>query len=441
MALTSANQAASSTPAANLYTTLAALMSSAGWYEHSDSPISAIAAGNTGDSAENVVVRVWMNAATLGAATVFVYISVVDTVGQTPRLRFRCSETYQPVTTVASGGTCTTDVSADTFTKTSHGLVANQQVRFDTIVNTTGITANTWYWVISSGLTANVFKISATRGGAAVDLTGSNGSASAYTGGPIYPCPGMNSSSTFTPAADDSVNGNISTALYQSAGTNAITGYVDMFVSAAGFGYVMGANANEVVLATGTPSLGWMHCGRVVPADNLSPSSTVCFLGGRASSTGVNVGWTLSTTAGGNYRTSRQPNQGANSMTGPFCFYIGASAELIVPYNVSGAAGYGGQQGTAHKWLANQAAQVGYLHAAGNVRAEAAVRTHLCKLSNTAVTGWDTMVNVQGQATIGDTMTIGGVTYYLVGPTHLYTSGASGAVMYPRMMCIKSTAF
>ena len=63
---------------------------------------------------------------------------------------------------------------ADTVTRTSHGYVNGDTVRFYNIVTTTGISANAPYYVIDA--TANTFKVSLTVGGAAVDLV-SDGSA------------------------------------------------------------------------------------------------------------------------------------------------------------------------------------------------------------------------------------------------------------------------
>lgn len=68
----------------------------------------------------------------------------------------------------------TTQAAADTITKTAHGLVADDQVVFDTIVTTTGISADTVYYV-SGTVAANTFQVSATKGGAAIDLTGGDG--------------------------------------------------------------------------------------------------------------------------------------------------------------------------------------------------------------------------------------------------------------------------
>ena len=66
--------------------------------------------------------------------------------------------------------------SLDTFTTVSaHSLVASDQVTFSATDGTlpTGVTAGTTYYVIASGLTATVFKVSATEGGSSIDVTGS----------------------------------------------------------------------------------------------------------------------------------------------------------------------------------------------------------------------------------------------------------------------------
>lgn len=57
---------------------------------------------------------------------------------------------------------------------TGHGLYANAPVKFTTTgALPTGITAGTTYYVISAGLTADTFRISATIGGAAINTSGS----------------------------------------------------------------------------------------------------------------------------------------------------------------------------------------------------------------------------------------------------------------------------
>jgi len=82
-----------------------------------------------------------------------------------------------------------TTIGAVTFTdtgdlvgKVAHGLVAGDIVEFDTIVTTTGISTATEYYVIASGLTADAFKVSATKGGSALALT-TNGTGTAIKKG------------------------------------------------------------------------------------------------------------------------------------------------------------------------------------------------------------------------------------------------------------------
>lgn len=69
---------------------------------------------------------------------------------------------------------CQAEADDDLITATGHGLVANDTVIFE--VDDAGtmagnLTADTTYYVISSGLTSSVFKVSATLGGAAVNIS------------------------------------------------------------------------------------------------------------------------------------------------------------------------------------------------------------------------------------------------------------------------------
>jgi len=53
----------------------------------------------------------------------------------------------------------------------AHKLVAGDRVRFSALTGGTGLSINTNYFVIASGLTATVLKVSATLGGAEIDFT------------------------------------------------------------------------------------------------------------------------------------------------------------------------------------------------------------------------------------------------------------------------------
>jgi len=72
---------------------------------------------------------------------------------------------------VKSVAACTFTDAGDLVTRVAHGYVAGNVVEFPTVVTTTGISANTEYFVIAAGLTADAFQVSATSGGAALPLT------------------------------------------------------------------------------------------------------------------------------------------------------------------------------------------------------------------------------------------------------------------------------
>lgn len=67
------------------------------------------------------------------------------------------------------------DVAGNTIQSPAHGLVANDQVRVEQFPGDTpipaGLVENTTYFVIATGLTADVFELSATQAGAAIDIT------------------------------------------------------------------------------------------------------------------------------------------------------------------------------------------------------------------------------------------------------------------------------
>lgn len=72
-----------------------------------------------------------------------------------------------------SGKRCTVAAATDKFTFTSHGFSDGEAVRIDAEYATdtlpTGVNNSTTYYVVSSA--ANDFKLSATQGGAAIDIT------------------------------------------------------------------------------------------------------------------------------------------------------------------------------------------------------------------------------------------------------------------------------
>lgn len=66
----------------------------------------------------------------------------------------------------------TANAGTDTITRVAHGLVANDVIFFSGVSIFAGLAVSTQYWVISAGLTADDFRLSLTKGGAAVDITG-----------------------------------------------------------------------------------------------------------------------------------------------------------------------------------------------------------------------------------------------------------------------------
>ena len=67
-------------------------------------------------------------------------------------------------------GAVTFTATGDLVGKTAHGLIAGDIVRFSAVVTSTVPVISTNYYVISSGLTADAFKISATEGGATINI-------------------------------------------------------------------------------------------------------------------------------------------------------------------------------------------------------------------------------------------------------------------------------
>jgi len=73
-----------------------------------------------------------------------------------------------------SAGFTVSIASPAVFTSSGHVLVAGDKIRFTTSgALPTGLLINTDYYVISAGLNANEFRVSATRGGPAVNTSGS----------------------------------------------------------------------------------------------------------------------------------------------------------------------------------------------------------------------------------------------------------------------------
>lgn len=67
-------------------------------------------------------------------------------------------------------GAVTFTAATDLITKTAHGLVEGDIVRFSAVTGPATPAINTNYYVISSGLTADAFKVSTTEGGSTINI-------------------------------------------------------------------------------------------------------------------------------------------------------------------------------------------------------------------------------------------------------------------------------
>jgi hypothetical protein len=84
---------------------------------------------------------------------------------------------YAPIngTVKGFGEVDSTGVTNDTITSSGHGLTTDDRVQvFNVFAESipTGLTEGTLYFVLSSGLTTDVFKVALTSGGAAINITG-----------------------------------------------------------------------------------------------------------------------------------------------------------------------------------------------------------------------------------------------------------------------------
>jgi len=74
--------------------------------------------------------------------------------------------------------TVTATASTDKVNSTAHGLVNGDQVVFTALTGGAGLATDTTYWVVNKG--TNDFQVSASKGGAAVDITTDASAATAY---------------------------------------------------------------------------------------------------------------------------------------------------------------------------------------------------------------------------------------------------------------------
>lgn len=126
----------------------------------------------------------------------------------------------------------TANASTNTITKTGHGLLENDVVRFSGTTPFAGVDELTQYWVIADGLTADNFKISETRGGSALDITGTSFSGTLSVSSRRYYVDAAAASITLSSEPDGRVTADI---LAQGTSGDAAIQYVPH----AGFRYIL----------------------------------------------------------------------------------------------------------------------------------------------------------------------------------------------------------
>lgn len=117
---------------------------------------------------------------TVGNRTYHIYSILRSDTGVVDAL-FSCNPGRAATVTMTIASPCV-------VTMTNHGLQAGSSVVFTTTgALPTGLTAGTRYYVISAGLTADAFEVSATDGGAAINTSGSQSGVHTATSNPVMP--------------------------------------------------------------------------------------------------------------------------------------------------------------------------------------------------------------------------------------------------------------
>lgn len=460
MALVTGNQAASATPATDLYNTLVTSLNANNWEEETTRTYTDLIMG----SQNGGTWKVWVSASTTnGAGTPVagsaanissgIYtgcILIIEIDNTNARLRFRTCEKFDSSLASIASFNATTTVATEIFTKTTHGLAVGDSVYFRNIVNTTGISTATQYYV-NTVPTANTFTIVTTIaliGGAALNLTGTDGTvdvdpARSNVKWGVYGGSGTVQNPTANGAMYDSF-----LSAQQAAATNQRVAWVEVACSASGFTYWLGVNANKVIVANNSSgNQNVCIAGQISTNYGGDLSTTVgqgaVFLyGAPLSSTTTCGSWTFSSATSGDtcsLRTSREPVLSTASFSGPWMFDIsgpvrgaGQGTALTPPQNPYGGAG------VVHRYYS--AAFLAFplwLHGYDTYASTNSGRSNFAQLTEFIVfirPDWHNQTNpiVRGYApNIGEQVTGGGVTYTSLGITHspfVSTSAATSGV-------------
>jgi hypothetical protein len=192
--------------------------------------------------------------------------------------------------------------------------------------------------------------------------------------------------------------------------TTPSVGWVHLQLSESGFGYWIGADATRLLASVNSNGGMMALCGKVETL--LATGDTVSvYLAGNSVSTAATTqacSWLIGTGTWGGVRWSREPLITA-STTGAFVGHIYGHLSQV---DVTATNAVLGKIGTTHKYHTTQVAHPAFLHGiASTTSIGASLRSYRAKL-NGFVVGWG-----NANATIGDTLTIGGVAYIIVGST------------------------
>lgn len=254
------------------------------------------------------------------------------------------SVVFQKFVTIPATITVTI-ASPGVVTWTNHGLSINSSFQFTTTgALPTGITANTPYFIVSSGFGASAFQFSATAGGVAINTSGSQ--SGVHTGTPVYvPAAGMLHCMVECVGgggAGGGVSGGASaSAIGSGAGSG---GYSRKYSTAA----AIGASQVVTIGAGGTPGAAGANAGGSGGATSLG---SICIANGGAGGQPANGG--ISSVgaggAGGTVGTGDVTIQGAPGIQG----YSGANT--VAPSGGGGGSSYFGGGAAGQASVANAA--------------------------------------------------------------------------------------
>lgn len=205
--------------------------------------------------------------------------------------------------------------------------------------------------------------------------------------------------------------------IFVTPSTTALVGYVTIPTSTSGFAYWVGGGASRFLVCNN--SGGSPHfCLAGGPIETLlvsADTTSVYLIGGQSSAGGTDTSWTQSTADNGNVRTSREPLILA-SQAGAFCFRLGRAIPDPQATNITDPMG---AIGGLHKYHTTFVASPAVIHGISGI-VWSFGRSHRSIVTGVVVTG-----GPANGAVAGDTFTVGGVTYTIIGGS---ISGASAAV-------------